>query len=497
LFSGVLSAFVIESYQGLQPDQTDIMIALLTRIATRLDNPLNGTSLAPQQIDALPSTSPLPSSIRINIFWFISLVFSLTTVLIGIISLQWLREHQEYPPSLSSKDRFALFNMRVRGLEAWYVPQIFAALPVLLQFSLLLFFVGLVDFLLASQTKVAIPVIIAIGVPLVFLVWTTVTPSLQAFVLCLPIAGRVDVPEQCPYKSTQSRILRHIITYSRPIFFFISRCTVAFHSLVLLLPPRLLTPFTGSATTTGEDVRYNDEFAREDLSEAIFAAWDEKKWLKFDQAWLTLRDAYAKSISDGEWWMTPSSRYCSETFGGFYDLTTGIYAIIWENSDSTIQSSAFHCVQDLTSSVIGENSRLDAGNIDHNQWLQKLLGNPQKLTEPFPTFSGSLDEPPHDLLREENSFIFLSQYIEPPLTSLQHFAELHIRIFNYVYPEQPLPFSSDAFPSYPDYVCLHNYGKKTMNRDAAFDTREYQTNSIRLVSTEVINRNFCTILPCR
>ncbi|KDR70536.1 hypothetical protein GALMADRAFT_15902, partial [Galerina marginata CBS 339.88] len=147
LFSGVLTAFVIESYQGLQSDPNDVMIALLTRIATRLDNPLNGTTLVPQQIDELPSGSPVASSIRINIFWFISLVFSLTTVLVGIISLQWLREHQEYPKSLSSKERFALFNMRARGLEAWYVPQVFAALPVLLQFALVLFFVGLVDFL--------------------------------------------------------------------------------------------------------------------------------------------------------------------------------------------------------------------------------------------------------------------------------------------------------------------------------------------------------------
>ena len=464
------------------------MIALLTRIATRLDNPLNGTSLVPQQIDALPSTSPLPSSIRINIFWFISLVFSLTTVLIGIISLQWLREHQEYPPSLSSRERFALFNMRVRGLEAWYVPQIFSALPVLLQFSLVLFLVGLVDFLLASQIKVAIPVVIAIGVPLIFLVWTTVTPSLQAFMLCLPIAGRVErVPEQCPYKSTQSRILRHTITFSRRIFLFISRCTVAFHSLVILLPLRLLNR-SKSAPTTGER---DLDFERQQLFAAIFCAWQKKKWLKFDQDWLMFWDVYVKSISDGEWWASMDSAYRSEAVNGLYDLTNGIHDIIWEN-DSTIQSSVFHCVQDLTSSVIGENSRLNAGSIEYNQWLQKLLGNAQILTKPFPvaTFSGILKEPAHDLLRDENTFIFLSQYVQPPLTLLQHFAELHIRIFNYIYPKQPLAFSSDAFPSdafpsYPDDIYLWNYGKKTMNRDAAFDVRECQTNSIRLVSTEL------------
>lgn len=195
--------------------------------------------------------------------------------------------------------------------------------------------------------------------------------------------------------------------------------------------------------------------------------------------------------------MSHHSRYCSEKVGGLYDLTNGIYAIICENIDSTIQSSAFHCVQDLTSSVIGENSPLSIGNTKHNQWLQKLLGNPETLTEPFPTFSGILEEPPHDLLLEENSFIFLSQCRQPPVTSLQHFAELHIRIFNYIYPKQPLTFSSDTFPNYPDELCLYNYGKKIVNRDAAFDAREYQTNSIRLISTEVINRDFCAIFSCR
>jgi len=254
-----------------------------------------------------------------------------------------------------------------------------------------------------------------------------------------------------------------------------------------------------SAPTTGESelYLYNLKSKRRELFEAIFETWYEKKWLKFDQAWLTLRDAYAKSISDSEWWMSQHSCYCSKQVGALYDLTNGIYAIPWENIDSTIQSSAFHCVQDLTSSVIGANYLFGSGKTDRNQWLQKLLGNPRTLTEPFPTFSGIVEEPPNDLLLEENSFIFLSNCDQLPVTLLQHFAELHIRISNYIYPKQPLTFSSDTFPDYPDQGLLYNYGKKTMNRDAAFDAREYQTNSIRLVLTEGINRDFCAIFPCR
>ena len=452
------------------------MIALLTRIATRLDNPLNGTASVPQQMNALPSNSPLPSSIRINIFWFVGLVLSLTTALIGIVSLQWLRAHQQYPTSISSKQRFALFNMRARGLEAWYVPQIFAALPVLLQFALVLFFVGLIEFLLASETKVAIPVIIIIGMPLVFLVWTTVMPSLQAFVMCLPLAGRVDrIPVQCPYKSTQSMILRHIFTFSQPSFWLLSHSATTAHSLLVLLPLRLVKPSIQKAPNSGEVDRSIYEIERETLFGDVFETWCRKNWLNFDQDWLTLRDAYAHSISDGAWSMSLSSRHDGKKVGPLYDLVGGLSLITTENVDSTIQSSAFHCIRDLTSSIIGKNSQLNGGNLQHNQYFQKLLGH-LNLTERFPTFSSLTKEPSLDLLCDENSFIFLSKCPRTPsLILLQHFAELHIRILNYPYPTERLTDTSDflsVYPDYPEYQLMYSYGKKDNILEAAFDARE-------------------------
>ncbi|KDR66586.1 hypothetical protein GALMADRAFT_26637, partial [Galerina marginata CBS 339.88] len=91
LFSAVVTAFVIESYKTLQPDPNSAVVDLLSRIATRLDDPpLNEVS----PITSAASFSPPPSSIRINILWFLSLILSLTTVLVGIITLQWLREYQ-------------------------------------------------------------------------------------------------------------------------------------------------------------------------------------------------------------------------------------------------------------------------------------------------------------------------------------------------------------------------------------------------------------------
>ncbi|KDR68545.1 hypothetical protein GALMADRAFT_24146, partial [Galerina marginata CBS 339.88] len=131
LFSAVVTAFIIESYKMLQRDPNDAIISLLSVIANRLDNTTATipTPILLSSIGSGSSFSPTTSSIRINNFWFISLVLSLATVLVGIISLQWIREHQNYP-NLPPRECFALFNMRADGLKRWHVPKIFTALPL-------------------------------------------------------------------------------------------------------------------------------------------------------------------------------------------------------------------------------------------------------------------------------------------------------------------------------------------------------------------------------
>ncbi|KAF8965096.1 hypothetical protein BDZ97DRAFT_1592955, partial [Flammula alnicola] len=125
LFSAVVTAFVIDSYKALRPDPNDTIIYLLSQIATRLDNPLNASTIIPPN----PNISNSSVYLRVNVFWFTSLVLSLSVAIIGVVVLQWLREHQQYPESMTPRDQFALCRMRSKGLEAWHVPQIF---PILL-----------------------------------------------------------------------------------------------------------------------------------------------------------------------------------------------------------------------------------------------------------------------------------------------------------------------------------------------------------------------------
>ncbi|KAF9478479.1 hypothetical protein BDN70DRAFT_808714, partial [Pholiota conissans] len=74
LFSAVVTAFLIESYKFLLPDPNDAIIGLLTQIA----NGPNTTFSQPNS-NLAASFTQTPSSVRINVFWFISLILSLAT----------------------------------------------------------------------------------------------------------------------------------------------------------------------------------------------------------------------------------------------------------------------------------------------------------------------------------------------------------------------------------------------------------------------------------
>ncbi|KAF9475230.1 hypothetical protein BDN70DRAFT_883939, partial [Pholiota conissans] len=207
LFSAVVTAFIIESYKLLQPDPNDTIINLLTQIANG-PNATATTSLAAG--GSMSPVSPFTqksSSVRINVFWFISLILSLATVLVGTIALQWLREHQAYPAS-SPKQSLAMLHMRTESLKAWYVPQIFATLPLLLQGALVLFLAGLIDFSLPLGQKLSIPIACIIGFILLFLAATTILPAFQSILLLSSRFSRDKVPSPCAYKSPQSQVFR-------------------------------------------------------------------------------------------------------------------------------------------------------------------------------------------------------------------------------------------------------------------------------------------------
>ncbi|KAI0703191.1 hypothetical protein C8Q76DRAFT_823980, partial [Earliella scabrosa] len=83
LFSAVLTTLVIESYQTLQPDpQVEIMRAVLLQ----LQRNANTSDVVQDPIGPFQITG---SAIRVNVYWFSSLIISLSTALLAILAKQW------------------------------------------------------------------------------------------------------------------------------------------------------------------------------------------------------------------------------------------------------------------------------------------------------------------------------------------------------------------------------------------------------------------------
>ncbi|KAF9259634.1 hypothetical protein L218DRAFT_839046, partial [Marasmius fiardii PR-910] len=203
LFSGVVTAFTIESYQWLQEDPADRTNTLLEHISQQLHN---------QTI--LPSSSPLPFtpdlvSVQINTFWFLSLTLSLVVALFALLCKQWVQEHQRQTKTHTPGQDLALRWWRYQSFEKWHGPAILASLPILLELALFLFLAGLLELL---WTRHFVPFTIAgviAGLALLFYLATTILPAISVIreihqTHPTKIRYLSGLNLICPYKAPQS-----------------------------------------------------------------------------------------------------------------------------------------------------------------------------------------------------------------------------------------------------------------------------------------------------
>ncbi|KAK1216326.1 hypothetical protein PQX77_021049 [Marasmius sp. AFHP31] len=215
LFSAVVTAFTIESYQWLQEAPEDTTVALLKQISQQM----NGTSV-PE-----PDTFSVSSSdVAINVLWFLSLIIALVDALFALLCKQWLREHRRHTHTRTPSEALALRWLRNQSLEKWRVPTILASLPTLLELALFLFLAGLLELL---RTRHPVPFSIATAVVAfasVFYFGTTIIPAIDiirqarqvtkefrdkrySFKNSLPSSFIMILPPMeyiCPYKSPQA-----------------------------------------------------------------------------------------------------------------------------------------------------------------------------------------------------------------------------------------------------------------------------------------------------
>ena len=175
---------MIDSKENLQVKPEDEMVYYLQQHSTILSQISQQLSFIAPQV-SVPSTLPPPfpkfnpsaSDIRINVFWFMALIFSLSAALLAILVQQWVRDYmhvfQQYSDPLKSA---RLRQYLHEGSERWNMPRVAEVVPGLLHISLFLFFAGLIDSLLNINTTVGISAIIPIGVGVLLYIFTIFAP---------------------------------------------------------------------------------------------------------------------------------------------------------------------------------------------------------------------------------------------------------------------------------------------------------------------------------
>ncbi|PPQ80338.1 hypothetical protein CVT25_003621 [Psilocybe cyanescens] len=209
LFAATVVAFLVVSYQLLQPSPDEVQKATTNMLVTIIRQYANGTLLE-SNLHFPPSPNnfqPSPAVLRMNIAWFLSMTMALSAVLIGTVCLQWIREYQR-DPRVNAKLAFAIRQMRWDGLQSWKVPAIVSSLPIILQLSLFLFFWGLLEFLWSLNTAVTLINSVVIGAVLFFMVATIFLPALQIIFIGSDTLQRQG---QCPYKSPLARVSANVL----------------------------------------------------------------------------------------------------------------------------------------------------------------------------------------------------------------------------------------------------------------------------------------------
>ena len=163
LFAAALTPFIIDSKQNLKVNPTDQIVYYLEQHSTILSQISRQiSSIAPEV--SIPSTPPPPfppfhpaaSDIRINLCWFLALVFSLSGALIATLIQQWTRGclqtlQRHTNPTKNARLRQDLFEQ----VSRWNILSISESAPSLLHVSLFLFFAGLGDYALNLDKEVA------------------------------------------------------------------------------------------------------------------------------------------------------------------------------------------------------------------------------------------------------------------------------------------------------------------------------------------------------
>lgn len=176
LYSASLTAFLIESYKTLEPDSGDETLAMLTRISQQLASMSTGIAMSFEEPTPF---HPSRAALACNVLWFLSLTLALTCSLLATFVQQWARDFlhkSEMHPSPVRRAR--VLSFLYLGVQRFGMHTFVDVIPMLLHVSLLLFFAGLIGFLLPVNPALAYLMCLVLTVFLLLYISLTIIPLL-------------------------------------------------------------------------------------------------------------------------------------------------------------------------------------------------------------------------------------------------------------------------------------------------------------------------------
>lgn len=231
LFSGSLTAFLVESYKSLTPDANSMSVLLLAQISQQLaGGESKGTLLI-----APPVFAPPTSALICNTLWFISLSLSLSCALVATLLEQWARNFM-HRADLSSSPviRARIISFLYYGLKRFNMHTVVEIVPLLLHAALLFFFGGLVAFLAPINRQIMLLSATLLGIIVASYFVITVLPLLHL---------------DCPYHTPLSSALWRVFGWLR-VAWSLVRCHLVdgkatasrFHTMVSAISHRAMEP---------------------------------------------------------------------------------------------------------------------------------------------------------------------------------------------------------------------------------------------------------------
>ncbi|KAL1751135.1 hypothetical protein FB107DRAFT_222625, partial [Schizophyllum commune] len=190
LFAAVVTTFVVQSSQALQPDNAEISANLLFEMIAIQRAVASGSSVGDIAASELRPGTVTASSLDywVNRLWYLSLLLGLFAAFLAFIVRGWLYAYDSDVHG-SPRRRALVQHYRRIGLNDWKVDLIVLSLPTLLHASMLLFFIGLALDLRLFDASMAYACTALIGS----------FYSLHLLSVCLPVFY-----PQCPYRSPLS-----------------------------------------------------------------------------------------------------------------------------------------------------------------------------------------------------------------------------------------------------------------------------------------------------